>query len=71
MRALGGVFVIFATLYLLGCTTVEPWERGRLAHDCMQIVLDEDVASAQAKVEASREGSSGGVRRGGGGCGCN
>lgn len=71
MKDLGANLVMIAALLFSGCSTVEPWERGRLAHDCMQIVLDEDQIGAQAKVEASREGSSGGVRRGGGGCGCN
>ncbi|MBA2661374.1 MAG: DUF4266 domain-containing protein [Bradymonadaceae bacterium] len=54
-----------------GCAGVKPWERGRLAHDCMQIVVDADEAGALGKLEATREGASGGLSGGGGGCGCN
>lgn len=54
-----------------GCETVEPWERGRLAHECMQIPVDEHEAAYRSHLELVREGSTGGVTSGGGGCGCN
>ncbi len=65
--------VILLSMMAVGtaaCTTVEPWERGRLAHDCMQIPVDAREAAAMGKIDAAREGSSGGTYRGGGGCGC-
>lgn len=54
-----------------GCQTVEPWERGRLAHDCMQTPVDEVEAAYRGHLEIVREGSTGGTTSGGGGCGCN
>ncbi len=64
------ILVIVAALAMVACTTVEPWERERLAHDCMQVTPDAGEAEMRAKTEAAREGSSGGVSRGGAGCGC-
>lgn len=61
---------VIAFVSAAGCASVEPWERQRLSHDCMQVPVDEDDATGRAKMEAAREGSAGGVMRGGGGCGC-
>ncbi len=64
-----------ALLFVLGslqaCAPVKPWERGRLAHDCMQIPVDPQQDAFYGHFESVREGSSGGIGRGGGGCGCN
>lgn len=54
-----------------GCETVEPWQRGKLAHDCMQLPVDEAESAYRSHIEIVREGSSGGGASGGGGCGCN
>ncbi len=63
---------LLVTLCLLGgCATVQPWERARLAHDCMQAPPDPFDAAFYGHVEAVREGSVGGFLGGGGGCGCN
>lgn len=55
----------------LGCATVRPWQRERLARRCME--MDDPAASASfdGHVRAVRSGdvAAGGV--GGGGCGCN
>ena len=56
---------------LLGCSTVEPWDRGRLAHDVMAWDTDPLKASLDNHIHHSKEGSSGGGAAAGGGCGCN
>ncbi len=52
------------------CTTVEPWERGRLAKPQMAA----DVAPMQSAVKvhtySSREAGAVAGKNGGGGCGC-
>lgn len=55
------------------CTSmgVEPWERGVLAEDQMQLVTDPVEAGIDAHIYFSKEASSGGRGFGGGGCGCN
>ncbi len=66
------LFVLIAAVVLAAsCTSVEPWERERLSHDCMQVPVDADQARTEAKTEATREGAAGGIQRTGGGCGCN
>jgi hypothetical protein len=58
---------------LAGCASlgVEPWERGTLARDEMQVVADPLEASVDDHIYFSKEASSGGRSYGGGGCGCN
>lgn len=63
--------LIMLMLTCAGCTPVRPWERGRLAHDCMKVPVDALEKGHYGHVEAVREGSAGGVGEGGGGCGCN
>jgi hypothetical protein len=56
---------------LVGCETVQPWERGTLAKAEMQ--WQEDVMEARLRdhIYYSKEASSGGTGAAGGGCGCN
>lgn len=56
---------------IAACAGAKPWERGRLAHDCMQVPVDAVEAAYRGHVEVVREASSGGTTAGGGGCGCN
>ncbi len=56
---------------LAGCQTISPWERGHLAHPCMQPPVDEVEHAFQSHVQVVREGSIGGASAAGGGCGCN
>ncbi len=59
-------------LLLTGCvTTVEPWERGTLAKNEMQLEPDGMHAAFKRHVYTSKEASSGGTTTSGGGCGCN
>ncbi len=58
-------------LVLLGCVTVHPWQRERLARRCME--PDDPAASASfdGHVRAVRSGDVVAGGAGGGGCGCN
>lgn len=56
---------------LVGCETVQPWERGLLAKDEMQWTADPMEAQLRHQIHASKEASSGGTGAAGGGCGCN
>ena len=56
---------------LAGCETVQPWERGVLAREEMQLETDSLGRNLADQVYASKEASSGGASPAGGGCGCN
>ncbi|WP_300433519.1 DUF4266 domain-containing protein [Thalassolituus sp.] len=56
---------------LAGCANVKPWERGELADDVMKWDLDPLKSSLDTHIYFSKEGSSGGGKAAGGGCGCN
>jgi len=58
-------------LLLVGCATVEPWERGILARDDMALDVDTTLNTMQQQTYISKEAASGGAGLGGGGCGCN
>lgn len=68
------VRVVVAALIVVacaGCTTVQPWERGRLAASRMAWDPDPLAAAYAEHVRFSKEGSSGSLSASGGGCGCN
>ena len=54
---------------LVGCGSVAPYERGKLAHRTMK--LDDASSSGQAHVYAIHEGAVGGTVGVASGCGCN
>ena len=56
---------------VVGCETVEPWERGDLARRDMQWTPDMAEAALIEHTYASKEASTGGFGAAGGGCGCN
>jgi len=64
---------VAVTSQLTACASVgvEPWQRGTLARDEMQVVSDPLEASVDDHIYFSKEASSGGRGFGGGGCGCN
>jgi len=70
-RLLSLTLYALLALSLSACATVQPWERGRLAHDCMKNPVDAVEMARFGHIEAVREGSAGGATAGGGGCGCN
>lgn len=58
-------------MLLGGCAPVQPWQRGDLAREDMQLISDRAQAAFEDHAYFSKEGSSGGRGFGGGGCGCN
>jgi hypothetical protein len=66
--------VLLCSLVLLaGCATVQPWERGALAHRTMNPKTPDRSCSEDflGHVYDVREGAAGGTGKAGGGCGCN
>jgi hypothetical protein len=59
------------SVFLIGCGTVQPWQKGNLAKSDM--AFDPDPLQTRFEVHTyfSKEGASGGMNVGGGGCGCN
>ncbi len=58
------------TIVLTGCTSVEPWERGRLAKPQMAADVHGLQDSVRSHVHSSREAAAAGDVAAGGGCGC-
>lgn len=66
--------VLFATIAAMvagGCATVHPWDRDLLSEKKMRFVPNPPQQAVDDHVYFSKEGSTGGVEVGGGGCGCN
>ncbi len=63
---------ILCVLALAGCETspVKPWERGSLARQDMAWQPDPMESAFRDHIYTSKEGASGGIGTGGGGCGC-
>lgn len=64
---------ILAWLAASACTTVQPWERGVLAHPSMDPGANNEICSEDFLRHTFdvREGATGGTGHAGGGCGCN
>ncbi|MBA3252796.1 MAG: DUF4266 domain-containing protein [Burkholderiaceae bacterium] len=69
MIAAAGVFVL--SVGLMGCSTVQPWQKGNLAKPEMAFDPDPLQTRFAEHTYFSKEGASGGMSVGGGGCGCN
>jgi hypothetical protein len=66
------VLMVPALLALAGCaTTVQPWEKGKLAKPEMTFGGNQLETRYADHVYTSREAATGGAGVGGGGCGCN
>jgi hypothetical protein len=69
------VLALLAALAALssGCaaTAVKPWDRDLLAQPRMQFVPSKLQYAIDRHIYFSKEGSTGGMELGGGGCGCN
>ena len=62
--------LMLGALLLGGCATVEPWQKGELAVDPMQIE-DDKCHRFERNIEVYREGAAGANGgKSGGGCGC-
>jgi hypothetical protein len=64
------VLVAAAGLLASGCATVQPWQRGRLAHPSMLFDADAGMVSYMTHWQEAREGAAGGFGVQSGGCGC-
>ncbi|MDD9939502.1 MAG: DUF4266 domain-containing protein [Myxococcales bacterium] len=71
LRALLTVWVCLVLPVLSACTTVAPYERGRLAKPDMKLGRAPDARAGSEHALAYREGSTGSMGTSGGGCGCN
>ncbi len=67
--AVAGVVVL--SVGLMGCSTVQPWQKGNLANPEMAFDSDPLQTRFAEHTYFSKEGASGGMSIGGGGCGCN
>lgn len=68
-----GLFLIgglAAALLVGGCATVQPWQRGRLAHPAMTFDGDPSQTAYMTHWQEAREGAAGGFGVLSGGCGC-
>jgi len=72
--------LLAAVVALGGCTVlgdvftfepVQPWQRGVLAQDSMQLIPDPMESYADDHLYFSKEAATGGKAVGAGGCGCN
>lgn len=64
------IAAIVVALMGAGCTSVAPWERGRLAKPQSAMEPEPMQRSLRTHVYSSREGTPGGSAAQGGGCGC-
>lgn len=65
------VLMLIASLSLIACETVQPWERGTLSKEEMEWQPDLMESNLRNQIHTSKEASSGGTGAAGGGCGCN
>lgn len=68
LAVLGG---LLAAAGFGGCTTTQPYERGKLADYTMRGDRDKLADAMTEHIYFSREAATGGQGVGGGGCGCN
>lgn len=61
--------LLLCALCLGGCASVQPWERGRLAHPSMS--AGRSGGAGEAHLHAVQEGAMGGAVGAESGCGCN
>jgi len=61
---------LVAALAIGGCSTVQPWQRGRLADPVMEFDADGAQVAYMAHWQEAREASAGGFGVQSGGCGC-
>jgi hypothetical protein len=63
--------LLFSSMGLTGCSTVQPWEKQNLAKPEMTFDYDPLDTRYTEHIYSSKEAASGGAGVGGGGCGCN
>jgi hypothetical protein len=63
--------LLLSFLFIAGCTSVAPYQRGYLARPDMALEAGLGNTKALEKTFSAKEAASGGASVGGGGCGCN
>ncbi len=73
MRIAGVALLVALAGLSTGCaaTAVKPWDRDLLAKKQMRLIHQPMLNAVDDHVYFSKEGSTGGMDAGGGGCGCN
>lgn len=64
------IIILLGILFLAGCSSVSPWDKGLLGDQAMQFSSEQKGAVYEQHMLNSREASSGGYGGSGGGCGC-
>jgi hypothetical protein len=64
------IFAVIFSALMCACSSVEPWERGKLAKEQMAPNPHPVQSKLRTHVHNSREAASGGDTAAGGGCGC-
>jgi Domain of unknown function (DUF4266) len=64
------LLLLTISILLIGCTSVQPWERGNLAKPHMALEPNPSQTALRAHNYGSREATAGGNAAQGGGCGC-
>ena len=70
VRSRSAVVGVVLLAGLGGCAPVRAWERGALAHRCMQAAPQPSRALLREHVMSVRESAQGGLGGAGAGCGC-
>ena len=70
-RLLTAAGILLAMCGLIGCTSVQPWQKGNFAKPDMAFDPDPLQTRYAEHTYFSKEAASGGMSVGGGGCGCN
>lgn len=66
---IGGTGLLLSVL--VGCATVQPWERGTLAKPVMATDDPVHETTQKQRTYSAKEGGAAATGVGGGGCGCN
>lgn len=64
------IFLVCLLLWLSGCASVAPWERGRLAKPQMALDPYPMQSGLRTHVNSARQAAGSGSSTEGGGCGC-
>lgn len=65
------LILLLAAIAVTSCSTVKPYQRGKLAKKKMALERQPEAVLLEQHVYQYREGSAGGLGGAGGGCGCN
>lgn len=71
VRRLGVILSLLLMGLASGCAHVRPWDRDLLAEKKMRLIPYPRENAVDEHIYFSKEGSTGGQRAAGGGCGCN